>query len=68
MPANERGFSVKLNEQHLQALGIPQDVIDQAKQVGMDLQTLAQLCVAHTVNAARDFLSWVQGKLPGGKP
>lgn len=55
-----------LDKQHLVSMGIPEDVIAAAEQVDMDLQALARLCVAHSVQAARDFLSWLQGKLPGG--
>lgn len=52
-------------EEHvLKTFGVPADVVDAAKQVGMDLETLGKLCVNHTVQAVRDFLSWAQGKLP----
>ena len=43
---------------------VPQDVIDAAKQVGMDAETLAKLVVTHTVEAARSWLSWLKSKLP----
>lgn len=46
---------------------IPQDVIDQAEQCGMDLEVLAKLCVEHTVEAARGWLSWISSKLPQKK-
>jgi hypothetical protein len=48
----------------LKKCGIPQDVIDAAKQVDMDAETLGKLVVAHTVQAAKDFLTWLKGKLP----
>jgi hypothetical protein len=52
----------------LASLNIPQDVIDAAEQVKMDAETLVKLCVQHSVDAARDFLSWAASKLPGGQP
>lgn len=48
----------------LKSCGIPPDIVDQAKQVGMDLEELGRLCVTHTVDAVRDFLSWATNKLP----
>ncbi len=48
----------------LKKLAIPQDVIDAAKAVGMDAETLGKLVVAHTVQAAKDFLAWIKSKLP----
>jgi len=53
-----------MNEQHLVKCGVPQDVVDAAKQVGMDMETLGKLVVAHTVSAVNDFLSWAKSKLP----
>lgn len=58
----------KISESQLLTLGIPQDVIDAANQVGADLETLGGLCVKHSVTAARDFLNWLSSKLPVGKP
>ena len=51
-------------KQQALAAGIPKDVIDAADKVKMDLKDLLKLCVKHTVDAARDFLAWLQGKLP----
>lgn len=51
----------------LAKVGVPQDVIDAAKQVEMDAAKLGQLCVDHTVQAVRDFLGWAATKLPKGK-
>ncbi len=51
--------------QSLTSFGIPQDVIDAADQLGLDAQTLVQLCIQHTVDAARAWLNALAGKLPG---
>jgi hypothetical protein len=53
-----------MNHNDLKQFGVPQDVIDAAKQVGMDAEALGKLVVLHSVEAARDFLSWLQRKLP----
>jgi len=58
---------MKLSECPLPTIGIPQDVIDAAKKVEMDAETLVQLCIAHSVDAARSFLFWMASKLPSGK-
>lgn len=42
---------------------IPPDIVAAAEQVGMDLETLAKLCVDHTKEAVSDFLNWAKGKL-----
>jgi hypothetical protein len=49
------------------ALGIPQDLIDAAEQVGMDMESLVKLCVSHTTDAARSWLAWLRSKLGGKK-
>lgn len=56
-----------VDEKQATNIGIPQDIIDAAKQVGMDLDTLAKLCVKHSVTAVKDFLSWLTSKLPAYK-
>lgn len=56
----------KLGREQLAGV-IPQDIIDQAEQCGMDLEVLAKLCVDHTIQAARDWLSWIGSKLPQKK-
>ncbi len=43
---------------------VPPDVIDAAKQVGMDAETLAKLVITHTIAAARSWLDWLKAKLP----
>ena len=53
-----------MDHDKLKSFGVPQDVIDAAKQVGMDTETLGKLLVAHTVAAVKDFLSWAKSKLP----
>lgn len=55
---------MKLSDCPLHHLGIPQDVIDAAEQVGLDAVSLVKLCIAHSVQAARDFLTGLAGKLP----
>lgn len=44
--------------------GIPQDIIDQANKIGMDLEDLMRLCVQHTIDSARSWLGWCCSKLP----
>ncbi len=56
--------TMKCGSTPLTAFAIPQDVIDAATVVGMDAETLVKLCVSHTIDAARDFLSWMSDKLP----
>lgn len=46
------------------AVGIPQDIVDAADKVGMDVKDLLTLCVNHSVEAARSWLAWLQTKLP----
>lgn len=41
---------------------IPQDIIDAALKIGVDMEDLVKLCVDHTVEAARAWLSLFQGK------
>lgn len=53
-----------MKHEDLTHFGVPQDVIDAAKHVGMDAEILGKLVVTHTVAAARDFLSWLKQKLP----
>lgn len=45
---------------------IPADIVAAAEQVGMDVETLAKLCVDHTKEAVSDFLEWAKGKLTKG--
>lgn len=53
-----------MNHDDCKRCGIPQDIIDQAKKVGVDAETLVQMCVCHTVEAARSWLTWIASKLP----
>ena len=55
---------MKVGSTPLTSLGIPQDIVDQAQKVGMDAEVLVKLCVDHTIEAARDWLNWLAGKLP----
>lgn len=50
----------------LRKFNVPEDVIDAAKTVGMDAEKLGQLVVQHSVEAVRDFLDWLKGKVPVG--
>jgi hypothetical protein len=59
--------TMKCGNVPLTSFNIPQDVVDAAKQVEMDAETLVKLCVSHSVDAARDFLAWAASKLPGGQ-
>jgi hypothetical protein len=52
-----------MNSTPLTSLGIPQDILDQAHKVGMDAEELVKLCVAHTTDAARSWLRWLEKKL-----
>jgi hypothetical protein len=55
---------MKCGSTPLTAFNIPQDVVDAAQKVEIDAETLVKLCVSHSVDAARDWLNWLAGKLP----
>jgi len=51
-------------EKHeMSALGIPPDIVAAAEQVGMDMETLAKLCIEHSKEAAKSWLDWIKGKI-----
>lgn len=55
----------EVTHEGLKGIGVPQDLIDAAKQVEMDAITLGNLLIKHTEDAVRDFLDWAKSKLPG---
>lgn len=66
-PQSRKEPDVKLEQCPLAKLAIPQDVIDAANKLGVDAENLVKLCVEHTVEAARGWLTYLAGKLPSTK-
>ena len=54
-----------MNTEEIAKKAIPQDIIDKAKQVGLDMEDLLKACVDHSKEAARTWLEmWIK-KLGG---
>lgn len=51
-----------MKHEDLKKFGVPADIIDAAKEVGMDVETLGKLVIKHSVTAVEDFLTWLKAK------